>query len=70
MDFLRRKIKEKFGSFSAFAKVIKMSRQILSQKLSNKTDIARDEIIEWSKLLDIESKNIHIYFLTQQKPLL
>ena len=59
---LRGRIVEKCGSITAFSEKIKISRAALNNKLSNRTDISREDIIEWSTILEIEPKDYASYF--------
>ena len=65
---LRGRIIEKFGTYAAFAEVIGKTKSTLAGKLSNKSRITADEMVEWSApwLLDIPAEEIHVYFLTQK----
>ena len=57
-------IKEKFGTQERFAKAVNMSRTAISQRLNNIIDFSDKEIIKWCIALEIEFKNIPIYFFT------
>lgn len=63
---LRGRIVEKYGSISKFSEQLDISRTSLDLKLNNKVGISRPEIITWSKLLDIDKKDIGIYFFTEK----
>lgn len=47
------RIVEVYGTRKAFAKAIGLSENSLSLKLTGKTGISQEDIIEWSKLLNI-----------------
>lgn len=49
------RIIEVYGTRKAFAKAIGLSENSLSLKLTGKTGISQEDIIEWSKLLGISS---------------
>lgn len=59
---LKGKIIENFGSFSAFAEEINMSRISLSKKLNNKSEFSQQEISNISSKLSINNKDIENYF--------
>ena len=61
---LRGRIIEKFGTYTAFAKVLGISKHSMSQKLSGKMAITTDDIRKWSKAeyLDIGAEDIGVYF--------
>ena len=63
---LRGRIVEKFGSISNFVDHLSISRTALNSKLSNKTDISRKDIIEWSNLLDISPGDYSVYFFVEK----
>lgn len=63
---LRGRIVEKYGSISNFADHLSISRTALNNKLSNRTDISREDIISWSKLLDILPDDYSAYFFTEK----
>lgn len=60
---LRGKIVEKYGSITAMADAINMSRVALSRKLSGKSDFTQGEIKKIMGVLDIpESKCVEYFF--------
>lgn len=61
---LRGRIVEKFGNNTAFAQVLDISPQQLSPKLTGKTAITKEDIVEWCPLLDIGIDEIGVYFFT------
>ena len=63
---LRGRIVEKFCSISKFAENLSISRVSVDYKLNNKIQISRADIIEWSRLLDIEPSEYGIYFFTEK----
>lgn len=62
---LNGRIVEKFGSQIAFSKAIESSERTISLKLNNKVPFNQRDIEIWSNALEIESKEIQIYFFTQ-----
>lgn len=63
---LRGRIVEKCGSITAFSEKIKISRAALNNKLANRTDISREDIIEWSSILDIDPRDYASYFFASK----
>jgi hypothetical protein len=61
---LRGRITEKYGTISAFADAQESSLTNISNKLNEKTDISRDDIMRWSRMLDIPSSEYGLYFFT------
>jgi len=59
---LRGKILEKYGNAGKFADEIGCSRQMVSRKLNNKSDMSRTDILLWLKKLDIPESEVHEYF--------
>lgn len=60
---LRGKIVEKFGSITAAADAIKISRVALSRKLSGKSEFTQGEIKKMMGVLEIpESKCVEYFF--------
>ena len=47
------RIIEFYGTRKEFARVIGISENSLSLKLTGKTNISREDIVKWSKLLNI-----------------
>lgn len=47
------RIIELYGTRKEFARVIGISENSLSLKLTGKTNISREDIVKWSKLLNI-----------------
>jgi len=62
---LRGRIVEKFGSQSEFSKEIGQSEQIVTAKLAGRSSFTQDNIIKWSKALDIDQNDIGSYFFAQ-----
>ena len=63
---LRGRIIEKCGSVEAFAKEVGLSTVSMSKKLNNKTGISREDIINWSEVLDISKDDYGAYFFTKE----
>jgi hypothetical protein len=63
---LRGKIKEKFGTQSAFAKVMGLSNVSVSNKLNNNVEWGQEEIEKSAMILDIAYSDIHSYFFTHR----
>lgn len=61
---LRGRIVEKFGTCGAFAKKIGIYKQTLSAKLNGDIGITKEDIIEWSEILEIEKEEIGVFFFT------
>jgi len=59
---LRGRIVEKFGTYAAFFKMLDITDVQASKKLNGKAGFSQDDMVEWSKLLDIEIGDIGIYF--------
>ena len=61
---LRGRIIEKYGTFSAFAKAIKLSKVTVSNKMTGNTGFSQDDIYKWSNILDIPVEEYGSYFFT------
>ena len=59
---LRGRIREKFGTQDAFARVLDMDPSTLSGKLTGKTEWTRAEIEKACVLLEIPLAEAHLYF--------
>ena len=62
---LRGRIVEKFGSQAEFSREIGQSEQIVTAKLAGRSSFTQDNIIKWSKALDIDQNDIGSYFFAQ-----
>ena len=62
---LRGRIVEIFGSQAEFSKAIGLSEQSISAKLSGNSSFTQENIIDWSKALDIDQCDIGSYFFAQ-----
>lgn len=61
---LRGRIKEIYGTQTAFAVAMLMNEATLSNKLNNNVEFSPKEIIRACLLLSIELKDVNIYFFT------
>ena len=59
---LRGKIIEKFGTLGEFSKAMKWSERTNGLKLSGRVEWKQNEIITATRLLDVNSEDIDIYF--------
>ena len=60
------KVKEKFGSQTAFAKALNLSERSLSQKLNSKVGWKQAEIVSACYLLGIQDSEISAYFFAEK----
>ena len=63
---LRGRIVATFGSQGAFAEAVGKKEQQISAKLNNKVGITKEEIIDWSEKLGIDSSEYGKYFFTKE----
>lgn len=63
---LRGRIVEKYGSIEAFASETSISNMSVSKKLNNKVAISRDDMIEWSGLLDIPLEEYGAFYFVKK----
>ena len=63
---LRGRIVEKYGTATAFAEALGTHKSQISAKLTNKIDITKSDIMEWSELLDINRNEIGEYFFCRE----
>ena len=63
---LRGRIVEKFGNMNAFANEVGISQIALSRKLNNKTSITREDMINWSKVLDISIDEYGAFYFVEK----
>ena len=61
---LKGRIVEKYNTLSGFADVLGIKVQTVSAKLRGRMSITKADIIKWSKLLDISTEDIGVYFFT------
>lgn len=61
---LRGRIKEIYGTQTAFAVAMLMNEATLSNKLNNNVEFSPKEIIKACLLLSIELKDVNLYFFT------
>lgn len=63
---LRGKIREVFGTESAFSKAMGIGRTSMSQRINNISEFSSHEILRASKLLMIPSEEIPQYFFEEK----
>ncbi len=63
---LRGRIVQYYGTIEKFADAIPMGRVTLYLKLQNKRPFTSDNIYKISKLLNMASEEINIYFFTEK----
>ena len=63
---LKGKIKELYGTQSAFAEAMGMDNATLSLKLNNKTPWKDEEIEKACGLLNIPIEQVHVYFFCKE----
>lgn len=63
---LRGKIIEKFGTYKAFAEALGVDSAAVSQKLNNIVGITQDDVIKWSKVLELELEEIGPIFFAPE----
>lgn len=61
---LRGRIIEKYGTQEEFARKVGISKNSLSLKMNGKTGFSQADVDRWSDLLDIETREIGLYFFT------
>ena len=61
---LKGRIIEKYGTQSNFAKEYGISNNTMSLKLNNQVRFTTDDIAKMVKLLDIDEREIGVYFFT------
>lgn len=61
-DKLRGRIIEKYGSQERFAEALDISTNSLSKKMTGKTGFSQKDIVEWSRLLQIDKSEYSEYF--------
>jgi transcriptional regulator with XRE-family HTH domain len=59
---LKGRIVEKFGTRKAFAEYIGLSENSMSKKMNGITSFSQEDIVQWSKALDIDLKDAGFYF--------
>lgn len=59
---LRGKIVEVFGNQRAFAKQLGISEQTVTAKLNGRFEFSQTDILDWSNLLGIDTKDVGDYF--------
>lgn len=61
---LKGRITEVFGTQAEFAKVLGLSKNSVSKKLTGKTEFSQSDVERWAKLLNIERKDYGEFFFT------
>ena len=59
---LRGRVIEKYGTQDGFAKALDTSKQVVSMKMTGKTNFSQKDILAWCELLDIQPDQISEYF--------
>lgn len=62
---LRGRIREKLGSEAELARRLDLNRSAISARLSGKTPFTRTEIAVVSRMLEIGTADIGVYFFTE-----
>lgn len=62
---LRGRIYEKYDSMSAFATALGKSKQTVTMKISGVVKFSQEDIVNWSKLLDISPEQYGLFFMDQ-----
>lgn len=62
---LRGRIIEKYGTQENFCKELGLSSVSVSKKMTGKTSFSQADIIKWCSLLDIDLKDVGLFFYTQ-----
>lgn len=63
---LKGKIVEKYGTQQVFAEHINYRSSRVSNVLNNKAGLTKEEIITWCNALDIETRDIGVFFFDIQ----
>ena len=63
-DKLRGRIVEKYGTQGNFAEILGISKNSMSKKMNCGTGFSQEDIILWSKLLNIKKEEYGTYFFT------
>lgn len=61
---LRGRIVEKFQNQTNFAKVVGISKNAMSRKMSGKVRLSQEDMIQWAELLEIDKEAFGEYFFT------
>ena len=59
---LRGRIVEKYGTYAAFFQKLDVSDVMASKKLNGKSEFTRKDVVEWSRLLDIDLSDVGLFF--------
>ena len=63
---LRGRIVEKYGSQMEFASEIGKTEQTVTAKLNGKSKFTLDDIMEWSKALELSEADVGTYFFATE----
>lgn len=66
---LRGKIVEKFGMYKTFADALGIPASVVNRKLNNLIGITQEDVVRWSKLLELAPEEIGPVFFTLEVPL-
>ena len=64
-DKLKGRIVEKYKTQERFAQAVSISNQTMSKKMNGKTNFSQRDIVTWCKALDIDLKDVGIYFFCE-----
>ena len=56
---------EKYGTMGAFAEELGISKQVLSQRMTNRTGLSQEEIVKWARMLGIQQDEYGLFFLDE-----
>lgn len=59
---LRGRIVEKYGTMDAFGNKLNISKVQMSKKMNGKAGFSQSDIVQWSKLLDIDLCDVGSFF--------
>lgn len=59
---LRGRIIEKYGTQGKFAEALGVTETTISRKMNMATGFSKEDIVKWSKLLEISKEEIGDYF--------
>lgn len=63
---LRGRIIEKYGSLTAFAKIIGLSKTSMSKKMTGKSGFSQSDIVSWCDALDIDLADVGLFFILRK----
>jgi transcriptional regulator with XRE-family HTH domain len=59
---LKGRIVEMYGTQAKFAEALDVTETTLSRKMQSKSEFSKEDMIKWSKLLNIPQTDIPAYF--------